>query len=97
LIGETLGRILNAIFRGTPVGHAIGDHDCAYALVKASELDWTLAGCPYIRDGSAKGIYKTELTFPRRLKIIYPPDVADFLVRELADHRFSRQIVGLWY
>lgn len=93
----TLGRITNAIFRTTPVGPAIRDHDEAYALVKASELAWTLAGCPYIRDGPAKGTYRTELTFPGGFKIIHPPDVADFLVRELADDRFSRQIVGLWY
>jgi uncharacterized protein len=92
-----LGRMTNAIFRRTPVGHAIRDHDGAYSFVKASGLDWTLAGCPYLRDGPAKGDYKTELTYPGGFKIIHPPDVADFLVRELADHRFSGKIVGLWY
>jgi nucleoside-diphosphate-sugar epimerase len=91
------GRITNAIFRCTPVGHPIRDHDGAYALVKTSWLDWTLAGCPYIRDGPAKGAYKTELTCPGGFQIIHPPDVADFMVRELVEHRFSRQIVGLWY
>jgi uncharacterized protein len=90
------GRITNAIFRRTPVGHAIRDHDGAYALVEASGLDWTLAGCPYIRDGPAKA-YKTELTYLGGFKIIHPPDVADFLIRELINHRFSQQIVGLWY
>lgn len=93
----TLGRITNAIFRRTPVGHAISDHDGAYALVAASGLDWTLAGCPYIRDGPAKMAYRTELTYSGGFKIIHPPDVADFVVRELADHRFSERIVGLWY
>ena len=74
----SLGRITNVILRLTPVGHAIRDHDGAYALVEASGLDWTLAGCPYIRDGPAKGSYITELTFPGGFKIIHPPDVADF-------------------
>jgi hypothetical protein len=30
-------------------------------------------------------------------KVIHPPDVADFLVRELVAHRFSREVVGIWY
>ena len=92
-----LGRITNAIFRRIPVGNAIRDHDGAYALVEASGLDWTLAGCPYIRAGPAKGTYKVELTFPGGFKAIHPPDVADFLVQELANHCFSKRIVGLWY
>jgi putative NADH-flavin reductase len=91
------GRVTNAIFRRTPVGHPIRDHDGAYAVVTASDLNWTLAGCPYLRDGPAKGNYKTSLKYPGGFKVIHPPDVADFLVRELMDRRFPRQIVGLWY
>jgi uncharacterized protein len=93
----TLGRVTNSVFRRTPVGHAIRDHDGAFALVAASELDWTLAGCPYIRDGPAKGAYRTELVYPGGFKIIHPADVAAFIVRELVDHRYPRQIIGLWY
>ena len=92
-----LGRITNAIFRWAPVGHPIRDHDGAYAIVAASDLNWTLAACPYLRDGPAKGSYKTGLTYPGGFKVIHPPDVADFMVGELLDRRFPRQIVELWY
>ena len=91
------GRIASAIFRRTPVGHAIRDHDGAYAIVAASDLNWTLAGCPYLRDGPAKGDYKTVLTYPGGFKVIHPQDVANFMVGDLLDRRFPRQIVGLWY
>jgi len=92
-----VGRITSAIFRCTPVGHAIRDHDGAYAIVSASDLNWTLAGCPYLRDGPANGDYKAVLTYPGGFKVIHPPDVANFMVGELLDRRFPRQIVGLWY
>jgi putative NADH-flavin reductase len=91
------GKITKAILRATPIGNAIGDHDGAFAIVKASSLDWTLAGCGYIQSGPRRNAYKTSLIYPGGFKIVHPPDVADLLVRELTDRKFERQIVGVWY
>ncbi len=67
------------------------------ALVKASAIDWTLAGCPYIRDGQHTRSYKVVPgRFPGGFKTISPQDVADFLVKEMQEQRFSKQIVGIW-
>ena len=91
------GKLSTFLLRLTPVGNAIRDHDCAFSIVSKSTLDWTLAACPWVKDGPARGNYKTSLTFPGGNKFIYPADVAHFLVRELTVHNASRQVVGIWY
>ena len=96
--GQTLfGRISSAILRLTPVRHATRDHDGAFQLVSNSDLDWTLAGCPWIKDGEKRGIYQTSLVFPGGRKTIHPGDIAHFLVGELSAHKYSRTVVGIWY
>jgi hypothetical protein len=56
-----------------------------------------LAGCPYIKDGPRRGGYRTSLVFPGGWKIIHPPDVADLLVHELTEEKFTGSVVGIWY
>ena len=81
----------------SPIRHAVHDHDHAFALVKASTINWVLAGCPYIRDGRHTETYKVVPgCFPGGFKVISPQDVADFLVKEVQAQRFTRQIVGIW-
>jgi hypothetical protein len=92
-----LGRISTFLLRLTPVGNAARDHDGAFQVVRDSGLDWTLAGCPYIKDGPSNGIYKTDTVFPGGFKIIHPGDVAHLLVREMEEHRHANTVVGLWY
>lgn len=91
------GALTSGVTRRTPVGNAVRDHDRAYRIVTTSVLDWTLAGCPYIKDGAHTGRYTLSPRFPGGFKTISPQDVADFLVRDLADHRYSHQIIGIWY
>jgi len=91
------GAFTSAVTRRTPVGNAVRDHDSAFCIVTTSTLDWTLAGCPYIKDGAHTGRYTLSPRFPGGFKTISPQDVADFLVRDLKDHRYVRQIIGIWY
>jgi len=92
-----LGRLSTAILRLTPVGNAARDHDGAFEAVRTSGLDWTLAGCPYIKDGEARGHYRSSSVFPGGFKVIHPGDVAHFLVRELIEARHPNSVVGIWY
>jgi hypothetical protein len=91
------GRLSLALMRVTPVGHAIRDHDRAFAELRRSGLKWMLAGCPYIKDGPGRGSYRTSLVYPGGFKIIHPPDVADLIVRELAEQKYTGEVVGIWY
>lgn len=92
-----LGKMTTALLKVTPVGHAIRDHDRAFEEVKNCGLQWMLAGCPFIKDGPRRGAYRTSLVYPGGWKVIHPPDVADLLVRELAEARFTGNVVGIWY
>jgi uncharacterized protein YbjT (DUF2867 family) len=89
------GALSVAILRLTPVGNAIRDHQGAFAVVTASDLDWTLAGCPWIKDGPARG-YREHATFPGGMKSIVPGDVAAFLVSVLDQPSYRHRIVGIW-
>ncbi len=77
---------------------AATDHAAAYEIVRASDLDYVLAGCPYIRDGAPAARYHEEPEpFPGGFKTITPAEVGDFLVREIADKRYHRKIIGIWH
>lgn len=90
------GRISIAILKLTPIKNAINDHQHAYDLVKSSNLDWALTGCPYIKDGPEKGKFKTGDIFPGGFKIIHPGDVAIAIVNELEQNN-HKKITGIWY
>lgn len=91
------GRLSTGILRLTPVRYAARDHDRAFDTVRGSALEWTLAACPYIKDGEARGVYRTSETFPGGFLIIHPGDVAHFLVRELTERKHPNAAIGIWY
>jgi len=80
----------------TPVRHAMRDHRGAFDIVRNSTLDWSLAGCPWIKDGAASGAYVESAVFPGGFKSIQPGDVAHFLTKILARSDYSRKITGIW-
>lgn len=95
---SVLGKFTQTALRLSPIRHAVRDHDGAFGLVKAANCTWTLAGCPYIRDGQHTGAYQHKPDcFPGGFKTISPQDVADFLVKEVKEQRYTKQIVGIWY
>ncbi len=91
------GRIGIAVLRLTPVRHAARDHDGAFAIVRASTLDWALVGCPWIKDGPSVGTFRSSTVFPGGLKTIHPGDVALALFQELTSPSIHRGIRGIWY
>ena len=89
------GRLTQAAIRRAI--KAAADHQGAFDIVVATDLDYVLAACPYIKDGPATGRYHREPgRFPGGFKTITPGDVADFLAGELTGHRYHRQTVGIW-
>lgn len=92
-----LGRFSTALLRLTPVGNAARDHDGAYQAVSKSGLEWTLAACPYIKEGPSVGRYRHASVFPGGFRTIHPGDVAHFLVKELSERRYPNQAIGIWY
>jgi putative NADH-flavin reductase len=90
------GKIAIAILKLTPVKNAISDHQNAYNKISVSNIDWTLIGCPYIKDGPETGKYKQGLTFRGGFKTIHPGDIANAIVAEIGKNNIHK-IIGTWY
>ena len=90
------GKIAIAILQLTPVKNAITDHQTAFNLLKNTSINWLLVGCPYIKDGQEKGIFKTGNTFTGGFKTIHPGDVATAIVQQIGSTE-NRKITGIWY
>jgi putative NADH-flavin reductase len=89
------GEVAMAVLRMTPVRHSIRDHLGAFEIVTNSALDWTLAGCPWIKEGPAVG-FSEHSAFRGGMKRISPADVAAFLVKVVDRSDYVRRIVGIW-
>jgi hypothetical protein len=83
--------------RRSPIRFAVADHQRAFELVAASDLDWTLAGCPWIKEGAHVGRYREHPdSFPGGFHTVSPEDVGAFLAAQIDDGRYFRRVVGLW-
>ncbi len=91
-----IGDITAGVMELTPVRHAIHDHKAAFEIVRASKLDWSLAGCPWIKDSGITGIYNESDTFPGGALTIRAGDVAHFLVKTINHPEYSKRIVCIW-
>ena len=86
------------IFR-FPLRHVLADHNKQEGAVRGSGLDWTIVRPAAFTDGSRTGEY---LALPeqssRRLKLkISRADVADFMLRLLANEHSHHQSLSLSY
>jgi putative NADH-flavin reductase len=91
------GAIAQAVLRRSPIRYAVADHQRAFEIVAASGLDWTLAGCPWIKDGAHPGRFREHLdTFPGGFHTVSPVDVGAFLAAQVSDGGYLRRVVGLW-
>jgi uncharacterized protein YbjT (DUF2867 family) len=85
------------VLRRSPIRYAVEDHQHAFEIVAASGLDWTLAGCPWIKDGAHPGRYAEHPdAFPGGFHTIAPGDVGAFLAAQLDTAANVGRIVGLW-
>jgi putative NADH-flavin reductase len=74
----------------------VADKERQEALIRQSAVDWTIVRPARLTDGPWTGTYRAgnALRFPANASISRA-DVADFVLRQLADARFLRQSVEL--
>ena len=79
--------------------HAFADHEHQEAVVRQSSLDWTIVRPPHLKDGPQTGVYRHGFpTTDRRIKgWISRADVADFMLKQIADDRYLHQAPGVSY
>jgi uncharacterized protein YbjT (DUF2867 family) len=79
--------------------HAFADHERQEAVVKASALDWTIVRPPHLKDGPHTGTYRhgfptTDTGIQGKIS---RADVADFMLKQLADNTCLHQTPGVSY
>lgn len=79
--------------------HAFADHERQETVVMQSSLDWTIVRPPHLRDGPRTGVYRHGFsTTDKRIKgWISRADVADFMLKQLADDTYVHQTPGVSY
>jgi putative NADH-flavin reductase len=79
--------------------HAFADHERQEAVVRDSDLAWTIVRPPHLKDGPRTGTYRhgfpTTDTHIRGQ--IARADVADFMLKQLTDDTYVRQTPGVSY
>lgn len=79
---------------------AFADHQLQEEYVRTSDLDWTIVRPAAFTDGPLTGTYRHGFsgTSSKGLTLkISRADVADFMLKQLADHTYLRQCPGLSY
>ncbi len=79
--------------------HIFADKVQQEALIRASELQWTIVRPAALTNGKARGHYRTasEQEIEFRGKKIARADVADFMLLQLSDKKWMQQTVTLSY
>jgi len=97
-VGETRVRspLLPRIMYRLLLGDIFTDKEAGEAIVRASNLEWTIAYPTLLTDGPRTGRYRAGETLELRgMPKISRADVADFLLRELAARAYVRKGVVL--
>lgn len=78
------------------VGDKMRDKESMEALVRASDLDWTVVRPPGLSDGPPRRRYRTGADLrPGLTSTLRRADLADFLVREARAGEHVRRAVGI--
>lgn len=99
-VGETRARspLVPRIMYRLLLGDIFADKAAGEAIVRASALEWTIAYPVLLTDGPRTGRYRAgEALELRGMPKISRADVADFLLRELAQRAFVRKGAVLSY
>lgn len=77
--------------------HEIADHVAKEALIRASAADWTIVQAPKLTNGLATSTYRSgpAITSTAAFATISRADVAGFMVAQVTDARFLRQVVRI--
>ena len=79
--------------------HAFADHERQEAVVRESDLDWTIVRPPHLTDGPRTGSYRHGFS-PTDTEIkgkISRADVADFMLSQLTDDAYVGKAPGVSY
>ena len=70
-----------------PLRSEIADHEAKEALIRSSQLDWTLVRAPKLTNGPYTGTYRAGdgIASRSQLPVLSRADVADFMLSQIVD------------
>jgi putative NADH-flavin reductase len=79
--------------------HTFADHESQEAYIKQSQLDWIIVRPANLTDGPRIGTYQHgTLKIDKKIKLkVSRADVADFMLKQLADDTYLHKTPGLSY
>jgi putative NADH-flavin reductase len=94
-----LGFFTKHVVVGLFLRHAFADHERQEAVIRQSPLKWTIVRPPHLLDTPGTGVYRHGFpTTARDIKgKISRADVADFMLKQLADDSYVRSTPGVSY
>jgi putative NADH-flavin reductase len=84
-LGFVINYILPIVLR-----NIILDHEAKESIIVNSDIDWTIVRCPILTNGSFTGSYRDgeHVTSTSLLPAISRADVAEFMLKQLADDKY---------
>lgn len=90
--GETKDTALYSKVLRSLIGKRVLDKDRQEELIRESGLDWVLVRPPLLTNGARRGRYRAGFGIPIKLfSSVSRADVADFMLKQLADDTYLRQ------
>ena len=73
--------------------HEIADHEAKEAVIRSSDLDWTIVRPPKLTNGPLTGRYRSgePITTSKPVPLLSRADLAHFVLQELAEPAFVRR------
>lgn len=78
--------------------NVMADHESQEAVIKQSNLDWTIVRPGSLTNAPATGTYRYGFSYDDKnlqIKKIARADVASFMLKQLQDDTYSRKTVGI--
>jgi putative NADH-flavin reductase len=94
-----LGWLFDWIVHPLVLRHIYRDKEVQEQYIKESDLDWIIVRPAALTKGRRTGVYRCGLRCTDRSLIpkISRADVADFMLKQLADNTYLRMTPGQWY
>jgi putative NADH-flavin reductase len=93
-----LGPVINYIVAPL-LCNVIRDHEAKEALISQSRLDWVIVRPPRLTNGRRTSVYRSGERIPPRSLVltISRADLAEFMLKQLADNTFTHKAPRVMY
>ena len=96
--GQT-GFVLGKIMAPLVVRNEVADHEAKEAIIRDSNLDWTIVRPVLLTKGTPSGVYRhgVDIRAQAFIPTISRADVADFMLSQLTDRSYVRKAVAVMH